>query len=1083
MNGGEVSENMLGRLDNRQYQTGLRKCLNMLPAVEGSASKRPGLAHVAMVANQNKRPRLIPFTYAYGDSYAIEIGERADGAAARFRFHTGGASLQWGDARGIAVLSGTSVSTAADTLTFDARHRLAVDDFVWVLGNGTLPGGLSHAGYVKVASVVDARTVTLKTSLDVPIDLTSTGSGGMWVYPNADVPRAWIARRAITWALGGAGQSVYSLAHVFQDGDAIQFSGGTLYPVFGTDYDQVTAGVTYYVTNSSTDYFGLAKTPGGPEIIVTAASAGSPTGSFLVHRYYEPGDTIWSSGTDTAAGVWVAKASHRSEALQSDDAAHWAHLPHDGTYEVEGSFTEPDLRELHYAQSGTTLTLCHYDHPPTYLRRRGARQWAHAGISISPDTTRPTGLVASHIKRGQGVDIAQAFPDGPGGWRIVTVTPHTFTQGEAVYVEGAPTGIADGLYSVIANITPGQGTASFYLAHVETGQYVSSIGYSAGVGGTVYYSSLSSDLSQTYQITSVDALGVESQPSASLTIANNLDVPGSYNQLYWPLVPGAVSYRVYKRQSGLFGYIGESDNASTGAFKDDNIAPDLGVTPPRVDATMVYPWATTYFDQRRFFAGGLPHSQKIYGTRSGTDADLTYSLPLQDDDRLAIEIASDRDHSIVHMAVLGELLALTRSGEWRITAVNSEALTPTSVAARPQSSVGCNTTAQPVTAENSLFFVAAQGGHVHELGYSFEAQSYRPRDMCVRSAHLFDGDDVVDQAFMRSPRPTLWVVTESGRLLSLTYNPTESVAAWAQHTIGGSGLAESLCVVPEANEDRLYVAVKRGTVRTIERMEEQRDLPVWTGLYSDGGGFFSGYVDATVTPTGLAWTVGDSVTLTTSIPVFAASNVGDVVDIRPADGGVYRARIVSVTAGQEGKIAVGTWLTVYDPAKPASTTVPPSVRAVASGFFLGADTISGLDRWEGETLSVVGDGAQQPDAVVTSGSIELEDSFSTVLVGFPYEARVETLPLAFLQAEGAGQGRTKNVSEVHVRVRKSHQLKVGPASGRMVDAIRLASPVELGEVRVVPTGEWNLDGSIVLTSDEPVPLTLLNFSIEVAIGA
>ncbi len=67
---------------------------------------------------------------------------------------------------------------------------------------------------------------------------------------------------------------------------------------------------------------------------------------------------------------------------------------------------------------------------------------------------------------------------------------------------------------------------------------------------------------------------------------------------------GALRYNIYKKQNGLYGYIGQSD---TNSFTDNNIAPDMGITPPIVDPVFMsagnYPQAVSYFEQRRVFAG------------------------------------------------------------------------------------------------------------------------------------------------------------------------------------------------------------------------------------------------------------------------------------------------------------------------------------------------------------------------------------------------------------------------------------------------------------------------------------------------
>ncbi len=50
----------------------------------------------------------------------------------------------------------------------------------------------------------------------------------------------------------------------------------------------------------------------------------------------------------------------------------------------------------------------------------------------------------------------------------------------------------------------------------------------------------------------------ESEASSSSTVSNNIFVTGAKNTITWNRVTGALRYRVYKEQGGLFGFIGEN---------------------------------------------------------------------------------------------------------------------------------------------------------------------------------------------------------------------------------------------------------------------------------------------------------------------------------------------------------------------------------------------------------------------------------------------------------------------------------------------------------------------------------------------
>lgn len=346
-----------------------------------------------------------------------------------------------------------------------------------------------------------------------------------------------------------------------------------------------------------------------------------------------------------------------------------------------------------------------------------------------------------------------------------------------------------------------------------------------------------------YKVTAVGAIGIdESLASAEASVSGDLLLDGAYNTITWSAVSGAQRYNVYKQSSGLFGYIGQTDGLS---FQDDNIAADIGRTPPiqfnPFSGAGDYPGAVSYFEQRRVFAGTLNAPQNLWMTRTGTESNLSYSLPTKDDDAIAFRVAAREANTIRHALPLDSLVLLTGAAEWRVTSVNSDAITPSSVAVRPQSYIGAGN-AQPVIVNTNVLYGAARGGHVRELAYNWQAGGYITGDLSLRAPHLFDGFDIKDIAFQKSPAPVAWFVSSSGKLLGLTYVPEQQVGAWHQHDTAGT--FESVACVAEGAEDAVYAVVRRTingqSVRYIERMaprlfgEQENAFFVDSGLTYDG---------------------------------------------------------------------------------------------------------------------------------------------------------------------------------------------------------------------------------------------------------
>lgn len=378
-----------------------------------------------------------------------------------------------------------------------------------------------------------------------------------------------------------------------------------------------------------------------------------------------------------------------------------------------------------------------------------------------------------------------------------------------------------------------------------------------GSGSTTYY----------YKVTAVGDTGIEeSLASSSANCTNNLLTTGNYNTVTWSSVSGATRYNVYKQDNGLYGYIGQTDALS---FKDENIAADMSKTPPIQNTPFAssgnYPGAISYHEQRRCFAGTNNRPQNFWMTRSATESNLAYSIPTRDDDAISFRIAAREANTIRHIIPLRELLLLTSSAEWLVTSVNSDAITPTSVAVRPQSYVGASNV-QPVIVNNNLIFAAARGGHVRELAYAWQSNGYITGDLSLRAPHLFDGYNILDMAYAKSPQPIVWAVSSSGDLLGLTYVPEQQVGAWHHHdtyTDAGKSSFESVTVVAEGDEDAVYVIANReidgNTVRYVERFASRMFDEPEDAFFVDCGLTYDSTPTSTIT--GLGHLEGETVNI------------------------------------------------------------------------------------------------------------------------------------------------------------------------------------------------------------------------------
>lgn len=173
------------------------------------------------------------------------------------------------------------------------------------------------------------------------------------------------------------------------------------------------------------------------------------------------------------------------------------------------------------------------------------------------------------------------------------------------------------------------------------------------------------------------------------------------------------------------------------------------------------------------------------------------------------------------------------------------------------------------------------------------------------------------------------------------------------------------------------------------------------------------------------------------------------------------------------------------------------VNALTDSFFVdcgvlysgaAVNTVSGIHHLEGKTVSILADGAVQPQQVVAGGSITLPVAASVIAVGLPITADMQTLPFSFM-TEGYGQGRAKNVNKIWLRLHNSSGLSAGPTFDDLVQyKQRTTEPfgappnMVTGEVEIDLPPSWGQDGSVCIRQTDPLPLIVASMTIEAAIG-
>lgn len=144
-------------------------------------------------------------------------------------------------------------------------------------------------------------------------------------------------------------------------------------------------------------------------------------------------------------------------------------------------------------------------------------------------------------------------------------------------------------------------------------------------------------------------------------------------------------------------------------------------------------------------------------------------------------------------------------------------------------------------------------------------------------------------------------------------------------------------------------------------------------------------------------------------------------------------------------------------------------------------TISGINHLEGETVSVLADGASHADKTVTDGKVTLDRSASKVHLGYGYTSLLETLRIEAGAEDGISQGKIKRIHGVTVRFLDTVGAESGPDLANLdrmpfrssANAMNQAIPLFTGDKEIFFPSGYDNDSRVIVRQNQPLPMTIL----------
>jgi hypothetical protein len=205
-----------------------------------------------------------------------------------------------------------------------------------------------------------------------------------------------------------------------------------------------------------------------------------------------------------------------------------------------------------------------------------------------------------------------------------------------------------------------------------------------------------------------------------------------------------------------------------------------------------------------------------------------------DSNSFSFEIASDQNDAIRWMAQNNYLVLGTEVSEW----VVPNTVTANRIQAALNSRHGSDRL-QGTCIGNAIVFFSTGRKSIKEYYFQSQEETFLANDIAMLAPQMLREAAAIDFDFVSNPYTRILVTRNDGAMAVLLYEKSSAVMGWYRYELA-SGAVLSCATVPGNNGyDDVYVAVKKGSVVTLERLEEEG--AVYLDRYAAYTGSTAGY--------------------------------------------------------------------------------------------------------------------------------------------------------------------------------------------------------------------------------------------------
>ncbi|HPD57711.1 MAG TPA: DUF5000 domain-containing lipoprotein [Smithellaceae bacterium] len=785
---GEWSPKLYGRIDLAQYQNACKAMRNFVVLVHGGAQRRPGTYFVAETKDSangvDKKARLIPFKYDTTQAYVMEVGE----GYARFYMDRGQ----------IVDGSDNPIEIAFPFFEDDlfAFHYIQDKDLMYFFHPDYQPTKLtrtSHSAWQMTTVYFENGPFASEGAIsDEGPELITNGDmedDSNWTTIGSALLRERSNDRAY--------EGTYS-QKVIAEAEDIGFKSDTFTTVTGTIYRlrfrvYTAAGSFKIKVHQGNDSGTWA---------VEETISDVPVNEWTEYtRYY----------TETAggSGAYVEFLT----ALTANITGYDTDYPpeYNNSYVKATSYTGPGYEPYLATMHSTSLTGTQVGNSwetTTVTNRRFHIDLGEAAV-IRRIYYENYHISGGYTDRGAkdftlwGSNSPTAFAEltyaTDTGWTELTCDDNQFDQhvgsnvADPKYINVTPTTKYRYYAIKIANNWGSGDCLGLRRIELQTAEYE--------VNPVIYIDKVEQCYVETNTITPSATTGF----GITLTVANDFFTSGHIGALV------EITHGETKGQARI-----TAITSATIAVAD--VVVDFGGTTAATDWRI-----SAWSNENGWPACGCFHEQRMIAGCTHTDPDgvwgsrTTAYEDFQDGSLATDSFAYKLQSDIVRwVASMSSLLVGTVDSEYIVGSINSDAaLDSTDVKMTRKKRKG-SANIDPINMGDSVLFVQRRGEpgnygkKIREFTYNYDPETgvagFLAYNLTLFAEHI-TGSGIVDWAFMSSPYPIIWAVTADGDLIGCSYEKEQKVVAFHKHPTDGD--VESVCVIPGAEQDELWLIVKR----------------------------------------------------------------------------------------------------------------------------------------------------------------------------------------------------------------------------------------------------------------------------------